>query len=239
MTWRLASDTVAIWIIDFARVLPAINTMAALLSPEEKSRSNAFYFPHDSRRFICARGVLRTILGSYADVPPHSIRFSYAAKGKPLLANPSPLEFNLSHTKKLIAIAVTYHRAVGIDIEACIELSNMNELAQKIMRNDEYLLHLSLRPREQLENFYQCWVRKEAVSKAWGSGLYSDLQSFAVTRQEGARRNLVCTLSDEQNYSIWCVAEFTPNHQHVGAVCLKGKQVKMHLVDEAAIDSLF
>src|SRR5713226_6389364 len=60
--------------------------LAASLSDEEHKRAARFYFERDRQRFLVARGVLRSILGSLLEVEPSRVRFRYGDRGKPFLA---------------------------------------------------------------------------------------------------------------------------------------------------------
>ena len=57
-----------------------------ILDVEEQTRANQFYFELDRTRFIVSHGLLRIILGSYVNIEPDKLRFSYNAQGKPFLA---------------------------------------------------------------------------------------------------------------------------------------------------------
>ena len=236
---NLSPQTVAVWVIEFSRILPDTCSMATLLSPEEKLRSKSFYFDSDAQRYICSHGVLRTILGFYTDQSPHLIPFCYGAKGKPRLDLPGQIQFNISHTKDLLAIAVTSGCNVGVDIESCVQFSNMKGVAKEIMRHSEYLTYLSLRSEEQVEYFYRCWVKKEAVTKAWGSGLISDLREFSVMGKEWKNKEKTCILSDNSGQRTWCVTDFEIKGQHAGAICLEGNHLEKQIIEDDIMDSLF
>lgn len=236
---NLEPQTAAIWIVKFQKILPETGRMAVLLSPEEKSRSKAFHFERDAQRYICSHGVLRTILGLYTDQSPHLIPFSYGEKGKPRLNQPGQIQFNISHTKDVLAIAVTSCCTVGVDIESCIQFSNMKGVAKEIMCHGEYLTYLSLGSEEQVEYFYRSWVRKEAVTKAWGSGLISDLREFSVMGKKGENKEKTCILSDNSGQGTWCVADFEIKGQHVGAICLESDRLEKQIIEDDIIDSLF
>ena len=234
----LVPQTAAIWVLEFPKILPQTCRMATLLSPEEKLRSKSFHFDSDAQRYICAHGVLRTILGFYTEQSPHLIPFCYGAKGKPRLDLPGQIQFNISHTKDLLAIAVTSCCNVGVDIESCVQFSNMKGVAKKIMHHSEYLTYLSLRSEEQVKYFYRCWVRKEAVTKAWGSGLISDLREFSVMGKEWKNKEKICILSDNSGQSTWCVADFEIKGHHAGAICLEGDRLEKQIIGRDIINSL-
>ena len=92
--------------------------VCGVLSPAEWVRAGRFHFERDRERFVAARGLLRTILGRYLELPPRELQFSFGAHGKPALEGvASTLRFNLSHSDDLLLLAVSHAREVGVDVE--------------------------------------------------------------------------------------------------------------------------
>jgi hypothetical protein len=64
---------------------------------------------------------LRLLLSTYSGIAPSRIGYRYSRTGKPFLADniPSPgrLEFNLSHSERLVAIGVSAGFNISIDVE--------------------------------------------------------------------------------------------------------------------------
>ena len=50
---------------------------------------------------------------------------------------------------------------------------------------------LSLPPHKQMDGFFACWTRKEAIIKFWGEGLSADLASFEVSLDPQAAARLI------------------------------------------------
>ncbi len=83
------------------------------LSPDEKARALKFAFDRDRIGFIVARGMLRRLLGQILQTPASAVRFRYGEAGKPALHESmadknmagKDLEFNLSHSGNVVAIA--------------------------------------------------------------------------------------------------------------------------------------
>jgi hypothetical protein len=93
---------------------------SGILSDDERSRADKFYFNRDRRRFIVARAGLRIILGRYLGIEPEQLRFHYNRYGKPSLSGHSgedELRFNVSHSRDLALHAITREGNVGIDVE--------------------------------------------------------------------------------------------------------------------------
>jgi hypothetical protein len=61
---------------------------------------------------------VRGILAGYLGRAPETLRFARAPLGKPaLLAEPTELEFNLTHSDWCALVAVARGRRVGVDVE--------------------------------------------------------------------------------------------------------------------------
>ena len=81
------------------------------LNAEEKERWQRFRFAGDRQRFLQARALVRDVLGQYLQQAPASLQFTRNIYGKPQLQQqPAPLQFNLSHTRGLLVLAVARPR---------------------------------------------------------------------------------------------------------------------------------
>lgn len=142
----------------------ALEPYYATLTEDERNRSARFRFERDRRRYIVARGALRSLLGQYLDTEPAQIRFTYNPFGKPELHSDfgTRLKFNLSHSADLAAIAITTDGAVGVDIEQIKPEADYAEIA-----------------RCDPQTFFEYWTRREAYVKARGEGLQDGPIEFA------------------------------------------------------------
>ena len=151
----------------------------SLLSWNEIERADRFYFPIHRRRFIAARGILRTLLGQYLSMTPQAIHFLYSKHHKPYLAA-SDLQFNVSHSHEMAVFAFTRTYPIGVDIEK-IESTFMSAVAKRYFSEKEVEQLMALSDAEQIPAFYQIWSRKEAFVKAIGAGLHFPLKAFSVS----------------------------------------------------------
>ncbi len=115
--------------------------------------------------------------------------------GKPRLALPAAaddgrlaaLHFNLSHADNALALAVTFGRRVGIDIEVVDPGVDVLAVARTHFTAEEFEWFRVLSAREGLVAFYRLWTRKEALVKADGRGI-------AARPAVAARADPQCTL---------------------------------------------
>src|SRR5215510_12618609 len=102
-----------------------------MLAADESSRAGRFAFDHLRQSFTLARGAMRILLGGYLDAAPGSIVFTYGARGKPGLAEPSRLRFNASHSGDMALFAATLDCELGVDIEHARPMPDLEEIATR------------------------------------------------------------------------------------------------------------
>lgn len=165
-----------------------------LLSADERERMARFRFEKDGEDFAFARGMLRTVLGSYLGIAPAEVGFSRSPQGKPSLALPqaSRVQFNLSHTLGYVLVGLCLGRALGVDVERLRGDIEIEDLAANFFSTAENQGLRSLPKEERRDAFFHCWTRKESLLKAWGGGLLLPLDNFDVSvRPKVARIELV------------------------------------------------
>jgi 4'-phosphopantetheinyl transferase len=178
---ELVDGEVLIWWLELDREHPA--RTQPVLSGTERERAERFAFDRDRRRFIAGRFFLRTILAHYAAnaaTAPGPLAIDEGAHGKPLLADASGIEFNLSHTDGIGLLAVTHGRAVGIDIERNTLPAAPHELAKSVFTEHERRSLLAAGEANLSAAFFTCWTRKEAYLKALGTGMSLDPKTVHV-----------------------------------------------------------
>jgi 4'-phosphopantetheinyl transferase len=159
---------------------------AALLSAAEQARWQRFIHADDRERFLLTRALARTVLAQYVDEPdPARLVFTANDHGKPALVDVPAVNFNLSHTKGLVALAVTRSGEIGVDVEAITRRTEMLKLAARYFSAVENRELLELPPQLQRERFFRLWTLKEAYVKAKGLGLRIPLDSFSFDFAEG------------------------------------------------------
>jgi 4'-phosphopantetheinyl transferase len=150
-----------------------------LLCRQERERASRFTFERERVRFIAARGLLRTILGTYLDADPHDLEFVYSTTGKPFLGGAFAdcgLEFNLAHSGGLGVLAVSRLGAVGVDVEQVRPISEFLAVSEHFFTPRECAKINQLPRHEAIREFFTTWTLKEAWLKATGEGI-TDLSS--------------------------------------------------------------
>jgi 4'-phosphopantetheinyl transferase len=218
---RLESDAIHVWRATLDCDSSVLHRLEAVLAPDEKSRAARYIFQRDRDHFIVARGILRTILGAYAQRSAADLTFTYEPEGKPalrLIGGEPSIRFNLSHSHGLAVYAFSNQREVGIDVEAIRPNIAEDEIAGRVFSASE-LAEFHALPLE-LKNigFFHCWTRKEAYVKARGSGMGIPLDSFEVSLTPGQPEVLRSADSNR-----WSLRSLQPAPGYVGAVVGEGK----------------
>ena len=150
------------------------------LTPAEKERASRFVFERDRSRWTASRAALRAILAKYAGLTESAIEFSLGEHGKPSLAVPCGISFNLSHSADRALVAVAKGSDIGVDIEAVRRDFDPLNLAPSVFSADEIYYIRSSPSTEQADRFFDLWTLKEAWLKMLGCGLVDDLPSHSV-----------------------------------------------------------
>jgi 4'-phosphopantetheinyl transferase len=220
-------DEVHVWSIPLDHGDDVVARLAESLWPDERARAARFVFPRDRRRFTVARGALRQILAGYLGLAPSALSFAYGPRGKPGLAQPAGLEFNLAHSHELALCAVTSGRAVGVDVEWLRPMPDLLSVA-RIAFSPAELAALLARPEEdRLATFFRCWTGKEAYIKARGDGLALPLDAFDVSLAADQPLALLANRLDPAEPSRWSLHALAPADGYLGALAVAGPTVSL------------
>lgn len=104
----------------------------------------------------------------------------YAERGKPFVENYPDIFFNLSHCTGLAVCAVS-EAEIGVDAEL-IRLYNGNASKRIFTKNEMLAVSESDDPNEA---FFRFWTLKEALGKAFGTGIFSNLKEYEFSLKNG------------------------------------------------------
>lgn len=217
----LLPGEVHVWSAHLDCASPRLESLGSTLSPDETVRASRFHFERDRTAFVAARGILRYLLGMYLSYIPSKVQFSYLPRGKPLLspsAHPTPIEFNISHSRGLALLAFSLGSPVGIDVELIRSDFANEQIAERYFTPEEVAELRSLPVTDRPEGFFRGWTRKEAYIKALGDGLQIPLGSFRVSLGSEHRPTL-----ESQDSSRWSLCSLDPAVGFVGAVAAEGQ----------------
>lgn len=195
----------------------------SLLSADERARAERFHFGRDRERFIACRSALRVILAGYLAVPPEAVVFCYGPQGKPFLAE-SQLKFNVSHSADEALIAIALGREVGVDIEQIDRALSVEHLAAAFLTDSERAFFNSQPDCDRRRAFIRCWTRKEAWSKAVGTGIAEDPQRYDVGEFVALP---VYSYHDPKTNAQWTFIELDFDRNWIGALVAQGMRVSV------------
>ena len=225
----LESSDAHIWLVapgapDFPQ-----NHLESLMSAAELSLCARMVRPVDRKRFIAVRAALRAILGRYFEISPSSINIAYSGSGKPFWENQpergDALHFNVSHAGDFALIAVSRGSRVGIDVERMRERKSWDDILEDFFSPVEQEWVHSC-PREgQTKAFFQLWTRREAASKAVGTGLMKGFSLFSLPpaplSPSGFPLRLPASAEEAGREQQWWMRDISPLPGHAGALCVE------------------
>jgi 4'-phosphopantetheinyl transferase len=201
--------------------VPAAGTAEPALSPEERDRAARFRFEADRDAFLAAHALKREMLAELGGLPPQAWRFVSGPAGKPeidpALGRPW-LRFNLTHTRSLVACAVTVGDDIGVDVESLDRRAPAPGLVERWFAPEEAAFLATRGPAEHGAAFLQLWTLKEAFVKATGEGIAMGLDSFAVASDPARLLRLPAAAGP---MAAWRLLQLQPDPRHVLAVALR------------------
>ncbi|MCU1385229.1 MAG: mtaA [Acidobacteria bacterium] len=174
---------VQIWFLPTASLdTAAIAAAVATLSDHERARYRRFHVAPDARDYAAAHALLRTTLSRGTARPPRYWRFENTAAGKPLLRNgDAPVGFSLSHTRGMVACAVTDDAEIGVDLECIDRAVDAGRISARFFAAAEAAALAQLDETTRGERFFDLWTLKEALVKALGAGMALSMDRLAFT----------------------------------------------------------
>lgn len=195
--------------------------LRAILDEAERARAGRFVSALDRRDFVACHALLRVMLSRIACRPPEEWTFSLGPHGKPSLAvahGLPDLQFNITHTRGLVATAAAWRDAIGVDVQIFGSCSDELDLAKRFFAAAEADLVAKASEFHRPRVFAQLWTLKEAYIKATGLGLSAPLDGFAFGL-EPLRVQFERECADDS--AAWQFATSVVTEQHLLSVALQ------------------
>lgn len=174
--------TVRVWLAALQRPPVPYAELLESLSPDERTRADAFVFPRDRIHYVTTRGLLRAVLARTLDRDAAAVALRYGAHGRPELDGSEAVVFNVSHSGDFAAIAVAVGdatRQLGVDIELERDIPDLESVARLVFTSEELrALASAADAAARTRVFHRLWTRKEACMKATGAGFRLDPLAF-------------------------------------------------------------
>jgi 4'-phosphopantetheinyl transferase len=202
-------DEIHVWRISLDVSRPELQTLEAVLTPDEQLRANRFATDELRNRWMAGQGALRMILGVYSDISASDVAFTANDYGKPQLARAASPVFNLSHTDGRAFAAVALCGLLGIDAETERPDVDWVGISRHYFSPAEADEIAALPPDQRLRAGYACWTRKEGYVKALGVGLHAALDAFQVSVLPNESPRLVRVLGDNDEPGRWTFVDLS------------------------------
>ncbi|HEX8611515.1 MAG TPA: 4'-phosphopantetheinyl transferase superfamily protein [Telluria sp.] len=221
----LSAGHIDIWLVFYQQITdPALlSSLLALLNEPERAQQLRFHFADDRLRYLATRALVRTVLSRYAPLAPVDWAFTPNEYGRPGIANDHAqarsLSFNLSHTRGLIAMAVTRDRTLGVDVENLTTRQVSGGIAEHFFSPAEVAELATVPEDRRQDRFFEYWTFKEAYIKARGMGLSIPLDrfSFHFPDERQVRLSIEPDLGDDaERWRFW---QFRPGPGYLLALC--------------------
>uniref|UniRef100_A0A915A4J4 L-aminoadipate-semialdehyde dehydrogenase-phosphopantetheinyl transferase n=1 Tax=Parascaris univalens TaxID=6257 RepID=A0A915A4J4_PARUN len=211
------------------------------ITTEEYEKVARFRYKDDALASLLGRLFLRQATRRLAGVDWSEIEFGRTEKGKPFLAKPPGITFgiNVSHQGDYVAFASSCTDKIGVD---CMRLDKdrnnksadeyINSMAKSASVEELRMMRSQATEQMKMTYFYRYWCLKEAVLKATGEGLLSDLRrlDFRVDPSERYRPRCFITSTtvslDGKPQNQWIFEETFIDDRHAAAVCREKKMPK-------------
>ncbi|MBV4429417.1 4'-phosphopantetheinyl transferase family protein [Clostridium tyrobutyricum] len=175
----LEGNEIQLWLLHWEDLLSWITYYRKIMSSQEQEYVNRFVNYDDRMRSATGKILTRKLLAHYMNISQEKVEISKSKYGKPILENNHEflLSFNVSHSGKIVLVAMARGRIVGIDVERQHSMPDYLSLAKNFFTDKEFEI-ISNANNEEL--FFDYWTAKEAYVKAIGTGLNKELNSFEI-----------------------------------------------------------
>jgi 4'-phosphopantetheinyl transferase len=162
-----------------------IPKLYSYLSDKEKIRANRFKFKLDFDCYVSSHALLRAELSKLLGVKAKSVKIEESVNGKPFTSG-TALPFSLSRSKNLFIFAIGWgDQLVGVDIEQIKTRINFLDITRDYFSfNEQQSISSFKNTDDQNRTFFEIWTRKEALLKAVGIGINTELSKVQVLEGE-------------------------------------------------------
>jgi 4'-phosphopantetheinyl transferase len=227
----ISVDEIHIWYVYDEDIVDShlLSQYHNILNREEQLQQKRFYFKKHRHQYLITRAMVRSVLSLYVnEITPEKWEFKKNDYGKPFINNSSleiPLCFNISHSDKLVVMAVTLDQEIGVDVEYLPRRGKNLEIATSFFSPIEVKQLLELSPEKQKNRFFDLWTLKEAYIKACGMGLSIPLDHFSFSFSEHGKIKIDFKPERNDQSSYWQFWQIHPNNTHKVAMAVKGDKI--------------
>lgn len=208
------------------------------ISAEEAERATHFRSAEDRRTYICCHAILRLVLSGKLKTKTSALVLIKGKNNKPYLSG-NPFHFNISHTRRAFAIAIS-DEYTGIDLENIDRKLDMRTILDSTFSCRERSFITQDHSSER-ERFFLLWTRKEAFLKAIGTGIIHDLRRIKVSEECNVinRKVEVTGRMDERICDEHFIYSMRISDNILSVATPKEADVKLDVIDENNFGYIF
>lgn len=206
--------------------------------PDDQLKVERLRKRDDFTTTLACHTLLRLLLSEKLKIKPGNISYFTTSRGKPVIRN-SPLQFNISHSKDAFVIAISDGVRVGADLEEHRKSLNYESVVKRFFSEAEaeYILNPS---EGSSDRFFLLWTRKEALLKAIGTGIISELANVEVFRHLNLmdRKSIDpnCNFSVSNDYYIYSAKH---TDYHISVALTQQSDITFHHLNEENVKDMF
>jgi 4'-phosphopantetheinyl transferase len=175
---------VEVWIADAPIVAAGAGSA---LTEQEQRHAARFVAPAARDHFVASRALQRALGSRLLGITARQVAFDrrcaycgHDKHGKPRVAQARQIDYSVSHSGTLVALAYAPRGRVGLDLEADERLIDPDMLLPRVATTAERQALVVLPAETRRAAFMRLWTRKEAVVKLTGHGLALPFEDFSA-----------------------------------------------------------
>ena len=169
--------------LDAAATAPTVGSLPEPL----RTRASRMTRTRDGLRLLAVHDVVRAILSRELGRAPADLVVAPDPLGKPRLVN-GAIRFSLSRSGRWGLVGLAHDVEIGVDIEEVRPVPAAETIAREQFTARERETWAAVGPAERDRAFLVCWTRKEAVTKALGTGVRLRLEAIDAGADEEIRK---------------------------------------------------
>ncbi len=235
---------VVIFLFDWKEITPEFYaSIFSNLNEKEVQRAKKISHLKRKREYIMARGLTRTSLSFFCysehskqnlscpNLPkphfplPNEWDVQENEHGKPFIANPhfNDLQFNITHTNKYLAIAITINNEIGIDLEP-VRSAPLSPFPTHLFTKEELKSLKTLNNKEHGIEFAKLWTSKEAAAKCIRCGMKLDFSTIEIKSHKNGPLKIQSSNPSFNNVSLQNIMIIDAKHPHQLSIAVQSKK---------------